>query len=78
MWNKKLAQLRGGIKKKKRVGISCPEKPVRQALLFTHSRKLCYYKRFHRESLQPGNPVVCSPLKCISCANFQQHSQGTS
>ena len=63
-----------------RAGINGAEKPVTENIaLFTHSRKLrCYYKRSLGESPQPGNPIVCSPFKCISCANFQAQSQVTS
>ena len=38
----------------------------------------CYYQRSLGESPQPGNPIVRSPFKCISCANFQPQSQATS
>ena len=63
-----------------RAGINGAEKPVTENIaLFTHSRKLrCYYKRSLGESPQPGNPIVHSPFKCISCANFQPQSQVTS
>ena len=63
-----------------RVGINGAETPVTENIaLFTHSWKLrCYYQRSLGESPQPGNPIVRSPFKCISCANFQPQSQATS
>ena len=63
-----------------RAGINGAEKPATENIaLFTHSRKLrCYYKRSLGESPQPRNPIVRSPFKCISCANFQPQSQVTS